>query len=153
MSRVVWLTPGFRHIASALNRLAPGGRLVAITGANVGPDMPDWRDAFVGLQERGRVVFTAAIAGAVYAKHGTTFPTRLTVIDKLPADDRDTVPGLAGHGARCRYAARLDRRACAAPFAGHAAHDVRADLCRHRRPCAAISRARQATRRGCASRR
>ena len=30
---------GFRHIASALNRLAPGGRLVTITGANVGPDM------------------------------------------------------------------------------------------------------------------
>src|SRR5690606_17111880 len=37
---------GFRHIASALNRLAPGGRLVTITGANVGPDLPDWRDAF-----------------------------------------------------------------------------------------------------------
>lgn len=67
---------GFRHIASALNRLAPGGRLVAITGANVGPDMPDWHDTFARLQERGKVVFSAAIAGAVYAKHGTTFPTR-----------------------------------------------------------------------------
>jgi predicted RNA methylase len=83
---------GFRHIASALKRLAPGGRLVAITGANVGPDMPDWRDAFARLQERGRIVFSAAIAGAVYAKHGTTFPTRLTVIDKLPADDPTTFP-------------------------------------------------------------
>jgi hypothetical protein len=39
------------------------------------------------LQERGRVVFSAAIDGAVYAKHGTTIDTRLTVIDKLPADD------------------------------------------------------------------
>ena len=87
---------GFRHIASALNRLAPGGRLVAITGANVGPDLPDWRDAFVGLQERGRVVFTAAIAGSIYAKHGTTFPTRLTVIDKLPADDPATFPASPG---------------------------------------------------------
>jgi len=89
---------GFRHIASALNRLAPGGRLVAITGANVGPELPDWRDAFTRLQERGRVAFTAAIAGAVYAKHGTTFPTRLTVIDKLPADDPTvfpTSPGMA----------------------------------------------------------
>ena len=89
---------GFRHIASALNRLAPGGRLVAITGANVDPDMPDWRDAFVGLQERGRVVFAAAIAGSVYAKHGTTFATRLTVIDKLPAEDPasfPTSPGMA----------------------------------------------------------
>ena len=87
---------GFRHIASALNRLAPGGRLVAITGANVGPDMPDWRDAFVRLQERGRVVFTAPIAGAIYARHGTTFPTRLTVIDKLPVDDPTIFPGSPG---------------------------------------------------------
>lgn len=89
---------GFRHISSALNRLAPGGRLVAITGANVGPDLPDWRDAFTALQARGRVVFSAAIAGAVYRKHGTSFPTRLTVIDKQPADDPTvfpTSPGIA----------------------------------------------------------
>ena len=39
----------FRHIASALARLAPGGRLVTITGAGFGPDMPAWRDAFVRL--------------------------------------------------------------------------------------------------------
>ena len=77
----------YRHIASALARLAPGGRMVTITGANFAPYAPAWRDAFVRLQERGRVVFTAAIDGAVYAKHGTTFPTRLTVIDKAPADD------------------------------------------------------------------
>jgi hypothetical protein len=29
-------------------------------------------DAFVRLQERGRIVFSAAIDGAVYAKHGVT---------------------------------------------------------------------------------
>jgi len=83
---------GFRHIASALNRLAPGGRLVAITGANVGPELPDWRDAFARLQERGRVVFSAAIDGAVYAKHGTTVSTRLTIIDKLSAADPAAFP-------------------------------------------------------------
>ena len=44
------------------------------------------------LQERGRVVFTAAIDGAVYAKHGTTIDTRLTVIDRMPAADRARVP-------------------------------------------------------------
>jgi hypothetical protein len=33
------------------------------------------------------VVFSAAIDGAVYAKHGTTIDTRLTVIDKQPARD------------------------------------------------------------------
>lgn len=62
----------FRHVASALARLADGGRLVAITGANFAPDAPAWTAAFARLQERGRVVFTAAIDGAVYAKHGTT---------------------------------------------------------------------------------
>ena len=76
-----------RHVASALARLADGGRLVTITGANFGPEQPAWRDAFVRLQERGRVVFTATIDGSVYAKHGTTIETRLTVIDKLPAED------------------------------------------------------------------
>nr|WP_246756377.1 strawberry notch family protein [Bradyrhizobium neotropicale] len=77
----------YRHVASALARLADGGRLVTITGANFGPETPAWRQAFVRLQERGRIVFTAAIDGAVYAKHGTTIETRLTVIDRVPAAD------------------------------------------------------------------
>jgi predicted RNA methylase len=85
-----------RHIASALARLADGGRLVAITGANCAPDNPTWRDAFVSLQERGRVVFSAAIDGAVYARHGTTMDTRLTVIDKRPADDPTVLPDSPG---------------------------------------------------------
>ena len=88
----------FRHVASALARLAEGGRLVAITGANVAPDAPEWSAAFARLQERGRVVFSAAIDGRVYAKHGTTYSPRLTVIDKVPADDPavfPTTPGVA----------------------------------------------------------
>ncbi|MCH4540525.1 strawberry notch-like NTP hydrolase domain-containing protein [Ochrobactrum sp. A-1] len=86
----------FRHVASALARLAPGGRLVAITGANFAPDAPAWSSAYARLQERGRVVFSAAIDGSVYAKHGTTYPTRLTVIDKLPADDPSIFPAAPG---------------------------------------------------------
>ncbi|RVB80644.1 MULTISPECIES: strawberry notch family protein [unclassified Mesorhizobium] len=86
----------FRHVASALARLADHGRLVAITGANLSPELPAWREAFVRLQERGRVVFTAAIDGSVYAKHGTTVDTRLTVIDKLPVDDPGTFPASPG---------------------------------------------------------
>ncbi len=88
----------FRHISSALTRLAPGGRLVTITGAGFGADMPAWRDAFVRLQDRGTVVFSAAIDGSVYARHGTTFSTRLTVIDKVPAaypSQFPTSPGTA----------------------------------------------------------
>ncbi|MDD4616024.1 MAG: hypothetical protein PHW76_02760, partial [Alphaproteobacteria bacterium] len=83
----------FRHIASAFVRLAQGGRLVAITGANVGPDNPAWRAAFVELQEKGgHVRFSCAIDGSVYAKHGTIFDTRLTVIDKLPTADANSLP-------------------------------------------------------------
>jgi len=86
----------YRHVASALARLAPGGRLVTITGANFNPEAPAWRDAFIRLQARGRVVFTAAIDGTVYAKHGTSIDTRLTVIDKLPADDPAVIPASPG---------------------------------------------------------
>ena len=85
-----------RHVASALARLAVGGRLVAITGASLSPDHPSWREAFVRLQERGRVVFSAAIDGRVYARHGTTVGTRLTVIDRVPADDPRLFPASPG---------------------------------------------------------
>ncbi|MCR4269394.1 strawberry notch family protein [Nitratireductor sp. ZSWI3] len=86
----------YRHVASALARLTPGGRLVTITGANFAPDAPDWREAFVRLQARSRIVFTAVIDGSVYTRHGTTFPTRLTVIDKTPAADPAVFPASPG---------------------------------------------------------
>ena len=85
-----------RHIASALARLPDGGRLVAITGASFALDNPAWTDAFVQLQERSRIVFSAAINGAVYGKHGTTIDTRLTVIDRRPADDATAFPPSLG---------------------------------------------------------
>src|SRR3984893_16929081 len=76
-----------RHVTSALARVAEGGRLVAITGASLSPDHPSWREAFVRLQERGRIVFSAAVDGRVYARHRTTVETRLTVIGRAPADN------------------------------------------------------------------
>jgi len=85
-----------RHLSSALARLAEGGRLVAIMGANLSPDNPAWRDGFVRIQERGRVVFTAAIDGRVYARHGTNVETRLTVIDRLPAANPTAFPDSPG---------------------------------------------------------
>ena len=86
----------WRHLASAFARLAPGGRLVAITGSSLSPDNPKWRDAFVRLQERSTVLFSAAIDGSAYARHGTTMETRLTVIDKIPSVDPVTL--VASHG-------------------------------------------------------
>src|SRR3546814_19823237 len=53
-------------------------------------------DLFARLQEQGRIVFTAAIDGAIYAKHGTTIDTRLTVIEKAPADDPTAFPESRG---------------------------------------------------------
>jgi hypothetical protein len=73
-----------------------GGRLVCDhRGERARPDHKAWRDGFVRLQERARVVFTATIAGSVFAPHGTSVETRLTVIDKVPADDPAAVCGIA----------------------------------------------------------
>ena len=77
----------WRHLSSAFARLHAGGRLVAITGTGLSPENPKWRPAFERLQQQGRVVFTAAVDGRVYARHGTTAETRLTIIDKHPATD------------------------------------------------------------------
>ena len=85
-----------RHLASALARLVEGGRLVAITGSNLSPDNPSWRDSFIRLQQRGRVVFSAAVDGRAYARHGTSAETRLTVIDRIPADDMTAFPASPG---------------------------------------------------------
>ncbi|MGY3530926.1 hypothetical protein ACVIHD_006246 [Bradyrhizobium embrapense] len=86
----------YRHIASVLARLADGGPLVTIPGANFSAEAPAWRGAFARLHELGRVVFTAAIAGAVYVKHGTAIETRPTVIDKVPVDDPRAFPEQPG---------------------------------------------------------
>lgn len=86
----------YRHVSSALARLRDGGRLVAITGASFSPENAAWASAYTRLQERGRVVFTAAVDGRVFAKHGTTAETRLTVIDKLPASDPTMLPTSLG---------------------------------------------------------
>ncbi|MDZ4136971.1 MAG: strawberry notch family protein, partial [Paracoccaceae bacterium] len=71
-----------RHLRSALARLVPGGRLVAITGAGFAPDAPTWVETFARLTESAHLVFTGAVSGAAFAKHGTSFETRLSVFDK-----------------------------------------------------------------------
>jgi hypothetical protein len=87
------------HVMSALARLCDGGRIVAITAASFTLDNPAWTEAFISLQERGRVVFSAGIDGAVYAKHGTTTDTGLLVIDKQPAANPRVFPASLGMAA------------------------------------------------------
>jgi len=71
-----------RHLRSAFSMLPPGGRLVAVTSANCVPGDPDWNDAFGRLDPSASVVFTMAVDGRVYARRGTGFDTRLTVLDR-----------------------------------------------------------------------
>ena len=67
-----------RHLRSALARLAPGGRLVVITGAGFAPDAPAWAETFARLTESAHLVFTGAVSGTAFAKHGTSFEMGLT---------------------------------------------------------------------------
>jgi hypothetical protein len=76
-----------KHLSSALARLSQGGRLVAITANWFSPLSHEWRDSFVKLQNTAKVVFSCGIAGIAYAKHGTTIETRLTVFDKIAAEN------------------------------------------------------------------
>ena len=83
----------YKRQHSALLRLRSGGRLVAITGHNFAPHNASWCDAFARLQGIARVVYSVPLAGSLYYKHGTTFDTRLTVFDKIPAVDIDDFSG------------------------------------------------------------
>ena len=77
-----------RHIRSAYDALQDGGRLVAITSENCRPVGSDWQGAFDSIAVKPSLVFSSAVSGSVYARRGTTFDSRLTVIDKT------TEPGI-----------------------------------------------------------
>ena len=82
--------------------LPAGGRLVAITSAGCIPGDAAWSRAFERLDPPPRTAFSIAIDGRAYARRGTTFDTRLTVIDRanaipgVPIDARVSVPTAAG---------------------------------------------------------
>ena len=75
-----------RHVRSAASMLPPGGRLVTITSAHCAPG-----DTVGRLDPPARCVFTMAIDGRAYARRGTGFDTRLTVLERGagPAVDVD----------------------------------------------------------------
>ena len=90
-----------RHIRSAFSMLPPGGRLVTISSAHCVPGDAAWTDAFSSLDLPAHVAFTAPVDGRAYARRGTTFDTRLTVID------RGRQQGQVYAGALARDAAHL----------------------------------------------
>ena len=75
-----------RHIRSAFSMLPPGGRLVAITSHSCVPSSPAWKSAFRYLDPPAQAVFSIAIDGRAYARHGTSFDTSLTVLDRLTGE-------------------------------------------------------------------
>ena len=83
-----------RHIHSAFSMLPPGGRLVTISSAHCAPGDAAWKGAFTSFDPPARVVFSAIIDGRVYARRGTTFDTRLTVLDR-GGDERGPIDPLA----------------------------------------------------------
>jgi len=75
----------FEHVRSALARLEPNGRLVAITGESFSPYSRSWRRAFETLQQTSVLRATFALRRGFFRRHGTDVESRLTVIDKVPA--------------------------------------------------------------------
>ena len=91
------LNADLQHVREAFRLLAPGGRLVAVTSDSCRPGKPEWIDAFPPDKgPRPEVRWTGSIAGALYKSRGTTFGTRLTVLDKpldgAEHDGLDAIP-------------------------------------------------------------
>ncbi len=71
-----------RHVRSAASMLPPGGRLVTITSPHCTPG-----DTVGRLDPPARCIFTMAIDGRAYARRGTGFDTRLTVLERGAGPD------------------------------------------------------------------
>lgn len=82
---------GARHVEEALKLLQPGGRLVAIVGRGMALDSPTFADWWTRLQQQYTVRANLLVPGELYRKQGTTFDTRVLVIDKGPATTPGTV--------------------------------------------------------------
>ena len=78
-----------RHLRAAFTLLPPGGRLTAITSANCIPGDTAWTHAFERLD--AHVVLSIIIDGRAYARRGTHFDTRLTVLDRTTKDRGITI--------------------------------------------------------------
>ncbi|WP_423415332.1 bifunctional class I SAM-dependent methyltransferase/DEAD/DEAH box helicase [Hyphomicrobium sp. B1] len=99
-----------RHLRSALRRLAPGGRLVAITSFGLTPDDTRYADAFHRMRAECTMQLSAGLDGRLYRRHGTTMETRLQVFDKAP-----TPPGHRPIRGICATPAELLHLICELP--------------------------------------
>lgn len=88
---------GARHLRSALLRLRPGGRCVAIMPPNFAAD-GSASAGYAMVAEVVRPRFEMTILGHPYAKHGTSISVRLLVYDKgwQGASERHCAPDIVG---------------------------------------------------------
>ena len=87
------LETGAIHVEQALRRLEPGGRLVAIVGRGMAPESPAFRSWWKRIGSEYDVRANVGVDGGIYRKYGTSFGTRLLVIDKAPPSGRVPVTG------------------------------------------------------------
>lgn len=75
---------GLQHVTAALKALREGGRLVAIVGAPLqGETTANYRIWLTLTMQKYTVRAAILVPRNVYKSYGTTFPTRLLVIDKI----------------------------------------------------------------------
>lgn len=79
------------HIEQALNRLASGGRLVAIVGRGMALDSATFKSIWSALGKRYAIRADIGVSGKEYAKYGTTFDNRIIVIDKVNPQGYTTI--------------------------------------------------------------
>lgn len=72
---------GYDHVKSALKRLLPGGRLVAILGRGAALDRPNaapfWDEVLANYHVRANI----SLSGSGYRKYGTSFDNQFVIID------------------------------------------------------------------------
>ena len=124
-----------RHLRSAFSMLPAGGRLVAITSAGCIPGDAAWSRAFERLDPPPRTVFSIAIDGCAYARRGTTFDTRLTVIDRDSTNAQGVPIDARASMSHRRRVAGSHRRQCAAEAGHHANSRCACSGRRSVRPC------------------
>src|SRR4051812_31992271 len=71
-----------RHLAAALMRLQPGGRLVALMPESYS-EFGSGRDIRQKIEKEGSLRLDALVAPGAFARHGTGVPVRLVVYDKV----------------------------------------------------------------------
>lgn len=112
---------GSRHVEAALNKLHDGGRLIAIVGKGMSPDAPRFRDWWRKIAAQYDIRANIGVDGSIYRKYGTTFDTRLLVIDKNAPSGRAPVVAEVKTAAEIVEAlkdVRSDRKPISTEFGG-----------------------------------